>query len=94
MTADNPGFLAATCTGVNHTMNALTTLADVTLLAGDIDSSGEIDITDAVAIGAVFGNTTPGEIADLNIDGVVDILDLILMAANFGQTSAGNPWSC
>ena len=77
--------------------DALTELADVTLLAGDIDDDGLIDITDAVAIGAVFNNSSPPEarlIPDLNIDGVVDILDLILMSANYGQTSEANPWIC
>jgi hypothetical protein len=93
VTANSPGFLAASCMDVVHTTDALTSLADVTLLAGDIDDSGGIDVTDAVAIGAVFGNTDP-EISDLNLDGIVDILDLILMAANFLQTSAGNPWVC
>jgi hypothetical protein len=93
VTANSDGFLAATCGGVEHSTDALTTLAEVMLLAGDIDDSGEIDITDAVAIGAVFGSTAP-QVADLNVDGEVDVLDLILMAANFGQTSAGNPWVC
>jgi hypothetical protein len=92
--ADSPGFLAATCADVSHSADALTNLADAVLLAGDIDGNGEIDITDAVAIGAVLGSTDPGEIADLNADVVVDILDLIVMAVNFGQTSAGNPWIC
>ena len=72
----------------------MTSLTGVTLLAGDIDGNGTIDITDAVAIGAAFGSTTPGEVADLNTDGIVDVLDLVLMAVNFGQTSAGNPWVC
>lgn len=94
VTADRDGFLAAACADVAHQATALTTLANLTLLAGDINNDSLIDITDAVAIGAVFGNTTAGEIADLNADGVVDILDLILMAANFGQTSAANPWVC
>jgi hypothetical protein len=94
MTADRPGFLAATCQDVVHTTAALTTLLPVQLLAGDIDGNGEIDITDAVAIGGVFGSTTPGEVADLDDSGEVDVLDLILMAANFAQTSAGNPWLC
>ena len=92
LTANSPGFLAATCTDLNHESD-LTILENATLLAGDIDDNGQIDITDAVAIGAVFGSTA-GEVADLNLDGVVDVLDLILMAANFGQTSAGNPWIC
>ncbi|RPJ56428.1 MAG: hypothetical protein EHM12_10390 [Dehalococcoidia bacterium] len=94
MTASRPGFLAASCPEVKHVTTALTTLKDATLLAGDINSDAVIDITDAVAIGAVFGSTTANEVADLNADGVVDVLDLILMAANFGQTSAGNPWLC
>lgn len=92
VTADSPGFLAASCSGVVHEADALTTLEDVTLLAGDIDDSGEIDITDASAMGVVFG--TADEVSDLNDDGLVDVLDLILMAANFGQSSAGNPWEC
>lgn len=93
LTAGHPGFLAATCTDLSH-QSELTVLASVTLLAGDIDDSGEIDVADAVAIGAVFGSTTPGETANLNDDPEVDVLDLILLAANFGQTSAGNPWIC
>jgi len=92
-TADSPGFLAATCTGVVHDTD-VTVLNEVVLLAGDIDGSTEVDITDAVAIGMAFGSTDPGEVADLNADGVVDILDLILMAVNFGQTSDANPWVC
>lgn len=94
VTANRAGFLAATCQDVAHTADVLTSLTNVIMLAGDIDSSGNIDITDAVAIGTVFGSTTPDEVADLNADGEVDILDLILMAANFGQTSAANPWVC
>jgi hypothetical protein len=90
--ANSPGFLKATCADVVHTADALTTLEDVTLLAGDIDDSGEIDITDASAIGVAFG--TADEVADLNDDGSVNILDLILMGANFGQTSDANPWLC
>jgi len=93
LTANHPGFLAATCTDLIHEA-APTVLENLTLLAGDIDDNGEIDITDAVAIGAVFFSTAPDEVANLNADGEVDILDLILMSVNFGQTSAGNPWVC
>ena len=94
ITANSSGFLAASCADVIHAADALTSLDSVSLLAGDIDDSGNIDVTDAVAIGSVFGSTTPGEVADLNADGVVDVLDLVLMGVNFGQTSAGNPWVC
>ena len=93
LTAKSPGFLAATCEGVVHE-SAETPLEGAELLAGDIDDSGGIDITDAVAIGADFGNASSGKVSDLNIDDEVDILDLILMAANYGQTSEDNPWIC
>ena len=92
-TANSAGFLAAVCVGATHDTSA-TTLANVTLLAGDINDDGVIDITDATAIGLVFGSTASGEIANLNVDSEVDILDLILMAANYGQTSGDNPWVC
>ncbi len=94
VTANSDGFLAASCDGVVHTTEALTDLLPVDLLAGDIDDDGMIDITDAVAIGNVFGSVAAGEVADLNIDGEVDILDLILMAVNYGQKSVDNPWVC
>lgn len=93
LTADSAGFLAAACDSVVHD-SGLTLLADVILLAGDINGDNAIDVADAVAIGAVFGSTASGEVADLNVDGVVDILDLILMSVNYGQTSAANPWVC
>jgi len=97
VTADRAGFLAASCVDVVHAADALTSLADVALLAGDVfddDDAKVIDIADAAAIGLVFGSTTPGEVADLNADGVVDVLDLVLMGVNFGQTSEANPWVC
>jgi hypothetical protein len=94
MTANSDGFLAATCTDLVHDTDP-TVLADVTLLAGDIDDSGEVDITAAVAIGSIFGGPPTADIpADLNDDGIVNVLDSILMSVNFGQTSAGNPWIC
>jgi len=91
-TADRAGFLAATCDSLEHSDDVLTTLEEVTLLAGDINSDAEIDITDAVAIGVALGSDD--DVADLNADGVVDVLDLILMAVNYGQTSEANPWDC
>ena len=90
--ANSAGFLAATCTGLNHEGDTL--LANVTLLAGDIDDNGTIDIVDAVAIGSALGDAEPGQITDLNVDLIVDVLDLILMSVNFDQTSENNPWIC
>jgi hypothetical protein len=91
--AQSPGFLAAGCDMVIEG-GVLASLSEATLLAGDLDSSGEVDLIDAVTIGTVFGSTQPGGLADLNLDGVVDILDFVLLAANFGQSAAANPWLC
>jgi hypothetical protein len=96
VSAKENGFLRATCVNVDHHSD-LTTLSNVTLLAGDINGDDTIDITDAAAIGMDFGLPAGGRAnpaTDLNLDGAVNILDLILMAGNYGATSAANPWVC
>jgi len=92
LTASQPGFLSATCTGVVHN-NEPTVLAGVTLLAGDLDGDGLINVADATAIGLAIGGG-PGAVADLNVDGEVNVLDLILLAVNFGQSAVDNSWVC
>ena len=94
VTASRAGFLTATCTDVSHAEATLTELAEVTLLAGDLNGDDLIDITDAVAIGTALGEVTDEQVADLNADVQVDVLDLILMAVNYGQTADDNPWAC
>ncbi len=94
LTATSPGYLPATCPLVVHHPNQFTRLIDVTLWAGDINGDGEINVADAVAIGAGLNAASTEPAVDLNRDGAVDVLDLILMAANYGQSSAGNPWVC
>jgi hypothetical protein len=72
---------STTATGVAGTT---VTLSAVTLLGGDVNGDGAIDILDLVTVGAQFGSTspTPPE-ADINADGVVDIIDIVLIAKNF-----------
>ena len=84
------GYLLATKTiTVNAGANAAGT---VTLVGGDADMSGTINVLDLSLIAGYFGqiapfapaplaNTTP----DINGDNVVNILDLSLTAANYGQ---------
>ena len=61
-----------------------TTVPDVTLLAGDVNGDGEIDILDLSAVGSQFGSTSPSPPeTDLNADGRVDIIDIVLVAKNF-----------
>jgi|GEM_PF-5163804 len=93
LTVRRPGFLSATCTGLNHNSET-TSLSPVTLLAGDITGDGAIDVTDATALGRVIGENGGGVAADLNQDGAVNVLDLILLAINYGQSTAAHPWIC
>ena len=65
--------------------NETTTMATVTLLAGDIDGNDVIDQFDAMTIGMSYNGADPAA-ADLNNDGVINVLDLELLAANYRLT--------
>jgi hypothetical protein len=78
------GFLSAEGTAV-LTADATTTLAPVTLLAGDIDGNAVIDQFDAMTIGMSYNGTDPTA-ADLNNDGLINVLDLEQVAANYRLT--------
>jgi outer membrane biosynthesis protein TonB len=91
ITADGPGYLPAVCTTVTITAPE-TALAIVNLLSGDISDDGQVDITDATAIGTSFGQTGTDLPADINRDGIIDIFDLILVGVNFGEET--QPWNC
>jgi hypothetical protein len=64
-----------------------TTSLQVTLVVGDINLDGTVNILDAIllanAFGSVPGNSTWNPKADLNNDGTVNILDAIILASNF-----------
>jgi hypothetical protein len=92
LTASSPGFLRADCR-VDHN-GASTTLAGVTLLAGDLTDDAVIDVADATALGLAIGRSDLSIGADLNTDGAVNVLDLILLAVNFGQSAGSHPWLC
>jgi hypothetical protein len=91
-TADADGYLPAVCEGL-EVMAPVTPLMPIELVAGDVNDDGAINIVDAVAIGAAFGDLASNPAADLNDDGAVNILDLIIMAVNFGASSP-TPWAC
>ena len=92
ITADAPGYLPAACT-ITVITSAETGLASVSLLSGDINSDLEVDISDATAIGASFGQTGTELTGDINLDTVIDIFDLVLVATNFGKTGP-QEWIC
>ncbi|MFN8453864.1 MAG: carboxypeptidase regulatory-like domain-containing protein [Anaerolineae bacterium] len=92
VSADAPGYLPAVCNAPVVTA-PLTTLANVTLLSGDINDDGVVNIVDGTTVGTSFGETGSDLPADLNRDGEVDIFDIILVSINFGQTGP-QTWVC
>jgi hypothetical protein len=64
-----------------------------TLLAGDVNVDGMVDISDLAIMGQNWGDATvPGGTGwgngDLNSDGMIDIADLSLMGPTWGQMSS------
>jgi hypothetical protein len=92
ITADAPGYLSAVCTGLTIT-DLETVLDSVNLLSGDINDDNLVDITDATAVGAAFGQTGSDLPADITRDGLLDIFDIVLVSVNFGEEGP-QPWSC
>ncbi len=62
----------------------------LTLLKGDVNVDGQVDITDIVLGATAFGSYSDhpkwNPAADMNSDGVVDIYDIVSIARNFGKT--------
>lgn len=91
--ADMSGHLACSSSlNLGDTGSAInvTTLigsaGEITLLAGDSDNDGLIDIDDATLIGANFGTTPNGE-RDVNGDTAINILDLVHVGRNYNSVS-------
>jgi hypothetical protein len=74
-------------------------LPDVTLLAGDLNQDGLVDVDDAAIIGQRFNlrynaaNPPPLwlEAADITDDDVIDILDMVAVQFNL-RKAAPSPW--
>jgi hypothetical protein len=78
------GYLDVVVEGIAVAPGQRVTLPNRTLLAGDLNDDGEIDILDLVIVGSQFGSTNPRPLAaDVNADGRVDILDIVLVAKNY-----------
>jgi hypothetical protein len=90
--ADASGYLSAVCTDVT-VVAPESVLAPVTLLSGDINDDELVDIVDATAVGASFGQTGQDLLADLTLDEVVDIFDIVLVSVNFGEEGP-QVWLC
>jgi hypothetical protein len=57
--------------------------APATAPCGDIDSSGEVDVTDLLILLSQFGSQDLSS-GDTNYDGVIDVNDLLLLLSQFG----------
>lgn len=53
-------------------------------MPGDVDSNGNVDVVDAVAVAVALGSNDP--YTDLNEDEVTDICDIVTVAVNFGTS--------
>ena len=84
------GFLAH-CEDVTMGQQGLLIDRPIRLLAGDVDSNGEVNILDAISITSIFNSTHNSYyVTDFNQDRRVDIGDLTALGGNFGKTSNCN----
>ncbi len=60
-----------------------------TLMAGDVDGNGHVDVVDLLyfvdAFGSIPGDTNYNIDCDFNANGSVDVVDLLMLAENFGR---------
>ncbi len=83
-----PGHLGCVTPDLGLPDDAHTVLTPITLLAGDVNGDGDINLTDAsIIVSARFGDPVdPGHMPDLDEDGRISILDLIHVGRNYGAT--------
>ena len=75
-----------------ETNGSITDLGVNTLVMGDADSNGAVDLLDAAFIGANYGiNGALAPNGDLNRDSIININDLVLVGSSFGLTSPITP---
>ena len=70
-------------------------LPDVTLLAGDLNQDGRIEVADGLIICNAWNATAGGPLwdprADINDDWAINILDLVAVQFNWDRAAPG-PW--
>ena len=90
VTFNRQSYLSSTLDYAGSTGETLT-LADVTLLGGDVSADGQINILDANIIGQAL-DSTPSDAhwdarADITNDGVVNVLDMTAVQFNWDKSS-------
>ncbi|MBI2303319.1 MAG: carboxypeptidase regulatory-like domain-containing protein [Chloroflexi bacterium] len=90
ITATMAGYLPVSWQGAMVTTDIITVtvVPTQTLLGGDADNDGDIDIFDLVLVGANFGQSVPpaDTRADINGDKTVNIYDITLVGINYGRS--------
>lgn len=95
VTARHPSYLDSAADAVRCVAYGLLPLPATTLLGGDVNGDGHVDVFDLVRIAALYNvclsepSPTPPE--DVNGDYCVDFFDLVITAANFGEEGP-TPW--
>jgi len=93
-----PGYLNYTITNIQILPGNIIKLGEYNLKAGDVASSGEIEIDDIVDLNDNFGvviteeNKEEKSIYDLNEDGKVDTLDRNILKKNYGRLEEKVEW--
>lgn len=85
--ASHPGYLSSEDASVPCQAGQTTQMPETTLVGGDANNDGQIDLFDLVIVAAVYrscaGDPNFDSQADVNETGCVDIFDLVLVASNY-----------
>jgi hypothetical protein len=84
--ATMPGYLGAQGHSEIAAVGETKNLPTVTLLAGDLNGDGAVNLFDLVLLCSAFGKVdAAGQSSDLNADGAVNLFDLVLVGNNLDR---------